>query len=406
MTIKDLIKVTQESLLKQNPSDKLFRQYKRIWYHLSNYARKHRITQFSWEFAVCFLREEFKIELNEVTLNGEISNNQFDAFLRPLLMMSIIQNGGTLLRMSKFCRTENIDCFKDIIDYYTESCKKRNNSDATIHARFWTIRPFLLYLVQSRITDISQLTPTQISEFTIFNAGRALKSINQKMNHLRSFLKFLYEEKYISKDLSKCVLKVPKPRPRLAQTWTREEIERILNVIERGTSVGKRDYAVFTLVSQLGLRTGDIINLTFDNLLWAECKIRLIQDKTGKPLELPLNASVGDAIIDYLKYGRPKEDKSPFVFVRHTVPFGKVKNFWYPMQRYLSAAQIRLDIEKPHGLHTFRFSLATRLLDEEVPVETISAILGHSNSDSTKVYLRADINKLRQCALNPEAVYG
>jgi site-specific recombinase XerD len=406
ITITELIQKANKDLLKQNPSAEYVRRHKCVWSRLSNYARKHRIVYFSTELTICFLREEFGIEFTEDRLNGSISRHDFEAFVRPLLMLSIVQNGGTVLRISKFDRTDGIECFKEITKHYEDLCRKQNNSKSTIDGKFWTIRPFLLHLTQSGVTDISQMTAFHIHQFTVFNAARALKTINQKMNSLRAFIKFLYDERYISEDLSKCVLKTPKPRPRLAQTWTKEEVKRILNVIERGTSVGKRDYAVFMLVTQLGLRTGDIVNMTFDNLLWSECKIRLIQDKTGKPLELPLSTAVGDAIIDYLKYGRPQEDHTQYVFVRHTVPFGKVKNFWRPMQQYLQAAHVPICTEKPHGFHTFRFTLATRLLDEEIPIETISAILGHSNSDTTRIYLRADINKLRQCALNPEAVYG
>lgn len=406
LTITGLIEKARESLLKQNPSESYIRRHNRAWKLFSYYACKQRITCFSTELAVCFLKEEFGIEYTEDKLNGNISRHDFEAFVRPLLMLSIVQAGGTTLRISKFCRTEDAECFKGIITHYEELCRQRNNRESTIDARFWTIRPFLLHLAQSGVTDISQMQATHIHEFTVFNAARALKSMNQKMNHLRAFIEFLYAEKYITKDLSKCVLKAPKPRPRLAQTWTKEEVERILGVIERGTSVGKRDYAVFMLVTQLGLRTSDIVNMTFDNLLWSECKIRFIQEKTGNPLELPLTATVGDAIIDYLKYGRPKEETSQYVFVRHTPPYGKVKNFWCTMQKYLRDAHVPVSPEKPHGFHTFRFTLATRLLDEEVPLETISAILGHSNSDTTRIYLRADINKLRQCALNPEAVYG
>lgn len=406
LTITELIEKAHENLLKQNPSAEYIRRHKRAWKLFSYYALKHRITSFNTELVACFLKEEFGIEYSEEKLNGNISTHDFEAFVRPLLMLSIVQTGGANIRISKFDRTEDAECFKEIMKNYEELCQKRNNHRSTINAKLWTIRPFLLHLAQSGITDIAQMEAEHIHQYTIFIAARALKSMNQKMCHLRAFIEFLYEQKYISTDLSKCVLKAQKPRPRLAKTWTKEEVERILGVIERGTSVGKRDYAVFMLVTQLGLRTGDIVNMTFDNLLWAECKIRFIQDKTGKPQELPLTAPVGEAIIDYLKYGRPKDDCSKYVFVRHSSPFGKVKNFWYVMQKYLRDAHVPVCTEKPHGFHTFRFTLATRLLDEEIPIETISAILGHSSSDTTKIYLRADINKLRQCALNPEAVYG
>ena len=113
--------------------------------------------------------------------------------------------------------------------------------------------------------------------------------------------------------------------------------------------------------------------------------------------------SLNSSIIDYLKHGRP-EDSSPYVFVRHTVPYGKMTRFWYPMQKYLRAAHISVESEKPHGPHTLRFSLATHMMDAGIEYETISAVLGHSDPASTNRYLRADIEKLRLCALNPEGV--
>jgi len=402
MEVAELIKKADDSLLKQNPSERYVRRHRHIWEIFSHYSKKHDIKEFSTDLLSCFLDEEFGIELT----NESHSKQEYENYIRPLLLLSNINSGGTFLRITKFDRVAEIECFSEVIDHYKLSCQKINNKKSTIDAKLWTIKPFLLLLSQDGVTDISGLQARYIHEFILVNAGRALKSINQRMNHLRAFIVFLFDNKYISLDLSGCVIVPPKPNPRLVQTWTKDEIAGILSVIERGTSVGKRDYAVFMLVTQLGLRTSDITHMVFDNIIWSECKISLIQQKTGIPLDLPLLEAVGDAIIDYLKYGRPKEDKSQYIFVRHTAPFGKIENFWRPMQRYLQAAHITVHKEKPHGFHSFRFTLATRLLEEEVPIETISAVLGHSSSDSTQRYLRADINKLRQCALNPEAVYG
>jgi integrase len=219
-------------------------------------------------------------------------------------------------------------------------------------------------------------------------------------------LRFLHREQYHQKDLSHSVPRVHCGRTsKLPNIWTPEEVERILQSVDRGTSEGKRDYAILLLVTHLGLRDGDVQNLKFENICWEECLIRLNQMKTGRLLELPLREDIGNAIIDYLKYGRPTQDTSQYVFIRHKVPYGKCNNYYYIMKKYLSAAKIQLDTTKLHGLHTLRHTLATRLLEQQVPLHTISQILGHTSINSTNVYLRVDLNALRECALNPEEVF-
>ncbi len=71
------------------------------------------------------------------------------------------------------------------------------------------------------------------------------------------------------------------------------------------------------LASRLGLRASDIAHLTFSNIDWENSTIKLSQFKTGKKIELPLLAEVGEAIIDYLKYGR-KRTESPKIFLYTT----------------------------------------------------------------------------------------
>ena len=192
------------------------------------------------------------------------------------------------------------------------------------------------------------------------------------------------------------------PLSELIQTVT----TRMLDSIDRANQIGKRDYAILLMVTQLGLRDSDIQNLKFENLLWKECRIRLIQTKTKRHLELPLNEEIGCAIIDYLKYGRPKQDKSDYVFIRHRAPYGKCGNYYHIMKSRLSKAGVPFDRDKSHGLHTLRHTLATRLLEQDIPVQTISEILGHARVDSTKAYLQIDIEGLRKCAMNPDEVFA
>ncbi len=163
--------------------------------------------------------------------------------------------------------------------------------------------------------------------------------------------------------------------------------------------MGKRDYAILLLITRLGLRSGDVCNLQYENIDWEQNKISLTQHKTGRPLTLPLLEDVGLALIDYLKFARPKCD-SQFIFIRHRAPLGPFvsKSVYMLVARYIGKAGL-LTPSKKHGPHALRHSLASRLLEENVPLPVISEILGHANTETTATYLSISVEQLRRCAL-------
>lgn len=403
--ISSLVATATETLRDQKFSDGFIRKYVALWRELQVYAKKYRIEEFSWDLARAFLREEHNIDIEGDDVHSADCKTVHYYTVRPLLYLLLLRNDIGLIRTTKLSII-SLESFSKVLDSFISSCMERNLRQSTIDAKLWTVRPFLMYLKQNGIKstpELKTLSKDMVSGFVKFLTARALNTIADRVNVLRNFLLFLYEEQFTEQDLTIYVPKVSKRKQRLAHTWTPDEIERLLNAIERGTSVGKRDYAIFMLAIHLGMRSGDIISLRFENIDWSRCTIHFTQEKTGIPQELPLSEGIGKAIIDYLKHGRP-ENSSPYIFVRHTVPYGKMTRFWYPMQKYLRAAHISVESEKPHGPHTLRFSLATHMMDAGIEYETISAVLGHSDPASTNRYLRADIEKLRLCALNPEGV--
>jgi integrase/recombinase XerD len=95
-----------------------------------------------------------------------------------------------------------------------------------------------------------------------------------------------------------------KKEAHLSTTYTKDEVERLINAVDRGNPKGKRDVAMILLAARLGLRASDICRLKFENIHWETNTIYLIQKKTQEKIELPLLTEFGNAIIDYLKYGR------------------------------------------------------------------------------------------------------
>jgi len=193
------------------------------------------------------------------------------------------------------------------------------------------------------------------------------------------------------------------PRQKLPSVWSKEDTDKLLSSIDLGNPTGKRDYAILLLAARLGLRVSDIRNLQLNELNWENSTIDIVQTKTKEPLSLPLLDDVGWAIIDYLKNGRPITS-SKNVFVRHLAPFeafGDNDNLYHIMAKHVSKAGIKPSGERS-GIHTLRNSLATELLQKETPLYAISGILGHKKTETTRHYLRVDIEGLRKCALDVE----
>jgi integrase len=216
---------------------------------------------------------------------------------------------------------------------------------------------------------------------------------------VRVFLRHLYENSFTRENLSLAIPEIIARRTVFREGFTDKEIARLLNEPNRETAVGKRNYAMMLLAVQTGLRACDVVNLKRENIDWRAKEIRIVQQKTGKSLSLPLEPESGNAIADYLLNARPKSDLS-YIFLRHAGaprPIGS-RGASSIVTRYLRRAGIVSDIPR-RGFHSFRRSFGTRLLQNEIPLELLRQLLGHSKIDSLKPYLSVDEQGLKNCAL-------
>lgn len=189
-------------------------------------------------------------------------------------------------------------------------------------------------------------------------------------------------------------------REKLPSVYNADEIGHIENRVEQSSTVGKRDYAMLLLATRLGLRSSDISGLTFGNLDWQHNLISLMQCKTKKIIELPLLTDVGEAIINYLKFGRPISDFQQ-VFLTASAPYRPVNSRLINgvVSRKIIASGVDIKGRK-FGPHAMRHTLASQLLRNGTSLPVISETLGHSDTQATMNYLRIDINSLMQCALD------
>lgn len=314
------------------------------------------------------------------------------------MLVSYQQKGDFEFRSPKIERIFNGEAGGLISDFLEDS-RTRGLSEKTIEYREMVLDQFNRYLNTKHVA-LDDLSIEIIEDFFQFMAY-SLPSRHNAANVLRQFFHYLDNHNLSSRDYSLFVLKDNYRKGRkIPDTYSEEEIRSMISAINRSSATGKRDYLVVLLAAEYGWRASDIVSFRFDQIDWDQNVIRFDQHKTGVPVEFPLLSSVGNAIIDYLKYGRPRSDVPEVIVSMEKRKQGAAltsPTIHSIVTRYLKAADIPNWKEKQHGPHTLRRSLASNMLEREVPMPVISSVLGHQSTETTQIYLKVNIENLRKC---------
>ena len=214
----------------------------------------------------------------------------------------------------------------------------------------------------------------------------------------RAWLRFLFVSGRTRHDLASSVALPPSiafPQPARALPWAM--VRQLGRGIDRSTALGRRDYAQYLLLCAFGLSNAEIITLKLEQIDWAAGVLHIRRVKSGTTLDLPLLPAAAEAIAAYLRRGRPQSVYRN-VFVRHMIPFG-------PLSRTTVGERVRCWAERAKidapflGTHLFRHSHATRQLDNGISLKVIGDILGHRSCQTTRIYVRTALSRLRQLAL-------
>ena len=264
------------------------------------------------------------------------------------------------------------------------------------------VKDLILYLFRHDVHSFEEMTNAHVTGFMISQVGFQPKTMAGKVSCLRGVFQFLYLEGYIEIPLAQALPTVHHvSRTSVPTVWKQGELEKVRETIDLGNPVGKRDHAIILLVARTGIRGGDVINLKLSDINWERKELSITQNKTSEPLILPLMDDAGWAIIDYIKNARPE---SPYdnVFLRHLSPFEpfqSVSAFYSMLTRYIAKAGVEPGGKSKAGTHSLRHTLASELLQNNVDINTIADILGHDDPETTKNYLKVNIEALSQCTL-------
>jgi integrase/recombinase XerD len=215
---------------------------------------------------------------------------------------------------------------------------------------------------------------------------------------LRVFLRHAHGEGLLQRDISKQV-EVPQ-HYRLADiprsiSW--DAVQKMFDQVDRRTLAGRRDYAMLLLMVTYGLRAREVAALTLDDLDWKRDRLHVRERKAEHSTTYPLAPVVGEAIVDYLKNGRP-DVQSRLLFWRHLAPRLPLTQAAVSAMtsKYLHKAGI--PVSRP-GSHTLRHACVQRLVDNGFPLKTIGDYVGHRSPSSTMIYAKVQVDALREVAL-------
>lgn len=277
--------------------------------------------------------------------------------------------------------------------------EERGLRESTIYRYVHDLNRFAVYLKRVGITSLGELSPALLASFVVDSApGLARTSRRDLCAELRVFLCFCYRERIIREDLSAAV-EMPQiyrlsdvPR---SINW--DEVRRVLEAVDRRTRRGRRDYAILLLLVTYGLRAHEVAKLTLDDINWKRERLQVPERKAGHWTAYPLAGVVAEALIDYLKNGRP-ETTDRHLFFRTLAPRAPISHAAVSASVALYLQKAGVKVHRP-GSHTLRHTCVQRLIDAEFPLKTIGDYVGHRSSQSTEIYTKVAIATLRQVAM-------
>lgn len=224
--------------------------------------------------------------------------------------------------------------------------------------------------------------------------GVSVSAAQNFVSGLRSFLRFCFIDGLVESDLTRAALFARgRPSSVLPRAISRSDARALLSSCDRRDALGRRDYAIIVVLLRLGLRRSEVAGLRLDDIDWRAGEL-VVHGKGAREDRLPLPSDVGEAIVAYLRRGRPHSNRRE-VFLRARAPYD-------PIASGTVASTVRRACRRAGiaevGSHRLRHTAACAMVDANVPLYRIGQVLRHQSLQSTAVYARVDVERLRRLA--------
>lgn len=273
---------------------------------------------------------------------------------------------------------------------------ERGLAEVSVETYVVRARPFLADRARCGRLDLESLTAADVSAFVAgWLPGLSTAPARSTVTALRSLLSFLHSTGVVAKPLACVVPAVASWRlAGLPIGLTRAQVRALLGACDQSTVVGRRDFAIVTLLARLGLRAGEAAAMTLDDIDWRAGTVT-VHGKANTHELLPLPVDVGSALSRYLEHGRPSSASGRAVFIRARAPYRALDH--KSISTMVGRAASRAGLGTVHA-HLLRHTLATEVLGKGASLDEVGQLLRHRSRASTAIYAKVDQHRLLQLA--------
>jgi len=366
-----------------------------------------------------YLQPRFAVigELNRWLIQKKIKlchlNHQIDHFIRHRskqasvvergeivtldLLLEVLRSHGCIPTTEPEKKSENE--IEKIVGLYNQYLvEEQGLSPATIYHYLIHVRHFLSDIFNSKPINLNTVCAQNITEFVLKYAKEHSSVVSSLMvTSLRSFFRFLLLRGKIAVDLASCVPTVAnRKNNRIPQYLSPQELEHLLEHSKGETPLKIRNYAILLLLARLGFRASEVVRLTLEDIDWEHGEI-IIRGKGARQTRFPLPVDVGEALVDYLKNGRPSCSTRSF-FISSKAPVKPFKNH-VAVSTIVHRCLKKAGLNPPKkGAHLLRHTLATDCLRKGATLPEVGEILRHRQVDTTAIYAKVDFARLETIA--------
>ena len=294
----------------------------------------------------------------------------------------------------------NNESFKLLVTNYKEWLDILGYAESTVYYLPNHLQEFFYYLEQNSIRNINQITTKIVKEY--YNSlkeranerqsGALSKSyLNKHQQALKKFKEYLQNHNHRGINIH---LKSEKqPTEEKLNILTQSEIKELFKATNHSNTkwhLRCRDKAILTVLYSCGLRRTEAVSLDISDILFEKERVFVRKGKNYKERFVPINRKNAEILEDYIFEARPEfyqSNLSEALFVNKNGTRMQGMSFANRLKAIVQATNNKDIVEKQITLHTLRHSIATHLLQQNVPLESIKTFLGHSSLESTQIYV-------------------
>ena len=395
--LEKVLHITLECLKKKDYSTETILRYQKKFHALNSFAQSRGISEPSDELFQIYLSD------NKNKYTGEYAVFKERLRIRVVNLVRSYINTGEVdvsrrngMSVSDGLRT---DAFRNELGMFVSGLIADGLQPNTICTYKRMAAYLLIYCEEKSYSSVDMLVSGDIRDFIIYLYDHSYfkpTTITSGLSGLKRFLSLHQNAKQLIMELP---ARLPRER-KILEIYDEYDMNAINGMLSDGI-LSKRNKAICLLLLETGLRSVDVCNIKLSDIDWNKDVIYIIQQKTGKKLNIPLRISYGNAIADYILNERPK-CASEYLFLRELAPFlrldGESSSIRTILQKMESLAGAS-GKGRVTGSRMTRHNAASTMLRSGVPMADISAVLGHTDPNIVLVYLSTDEASMAACTL-------